>query len=225
MSRILSNRIFILITTITMTTGLVAHATCGGGTATGTIAGGVVGGILGNQIGGGRGRQAATILGALGGAAVGSNQQQRQNNFDCGYQNPAPVQAPMQPEVIYETPRSVNVPQSTPEVVAGNGIYRDSSHEFTCQKIVNSYWDGYQQIRNVTNESLCSDGYSSIRVDNAYVYYHMICRAESIDSGEIFGSSFGTPRQQGLLQRRALRQCESSQGVDNCAISVCDLAY
>jgi len=39
----------------------------------GTIIGGVVGGILGHQIGQGGGQGAATVLGALGGAAVGSH--------------------------------------------------------------------------------------------------------------------------------------------------------
>jgi uncharacterized protein YcfJ len=39
----------------------------------GAIVGGVLGGILGHQIGGGRGQDVATVAGALGGAAVGSN--------------------------------------------------------------------------------------------------------------------------------------------------------
>lgn len=39
----------------------------------GAIAGAVIGGILGHQIGGGHGRDAATALGAVGGAAVGAN--------------------------------------------------------------------------------------------------------------------------------------------------------
>ena len=39
----------------------------------GAIAGAVIGGILGHQIGGGSGRDAATALGVLGGAAVGAN--------------------------------------------------------------------------------------------------------------------------------------------------------
>jgi outer membrane lipoprotein SlyB len=37
------------------------------------VIGGVAGGLLGNQIGGGSGRTAATVLGAVGGAAVGSH--------------------------------------------------------------------------------------------------------------------------------------------------------
>lgn len=37
----------------------------------GTVIGGVIGGVLGNQVGGGRGKTAATIAGAAGGAVVG----------------------------------------------------------------------------------------------------------------------------------------------------------
>jgi outer membrane lipoprotein SlyB len=37
----------------------------------GTVIGGVIGGVLGNQVGGGRGKTAATIVGAAGGAVVG----------------------------------------------------------------------------------------------------------------------------------------------------------
>lgn len=39
----------------------------------GAVAGAVIGGILGHQIGGGSGRDAATALGVVGGAAVGAN--------------------------------------------------------------------------------------------------------------------------------------------------------
>ncbi|HZQ63536.1 MAG TPA: glycine zipper 2TM domain-containing protein, partial [Casimicrobiaceae bacterium] len=39
----------------------------------GAIIGGVIGGVLGHQIGGGRGKDVATALGAVGGAAVGAN--------------------------------------------------------------------------------------------------------------------------------------------------------
>jgi len=37
----------------------------------GTVAGGVVGGVVGNQFGGGHGRDALTVLGAVGGALAG----------------------------------------------------------------------------------------------------------------------------------------------------------
>jgi uncharacterized protein YcfJ len=39
----------------------------------GAVIGGVVGGVLGHQIGGGRGKDVATALGAIGGAAIGAN--------------------------------------------------------------------------------------------------------------------------------------------------------
>ncbi len=39
----------------------------------GAIVGGILGGVLGHQIGGGRGRDVATGLGAVGGAAIGAN--------------------------------------------------------------------------------------------------------------------------------------------------------
>jgi uncharacterized protein YcfJ len=41
----------------------------------GAILGGVIGGVLGHQIGGGSGRDVATALGAIGGAAVGAHTQ------------------------------------------------------------------------------------------------------------------------------------------------------
>ena len=39
----------------------------------GAVVGGILGGVLGHQVGGGRGRDVATALGAVGGAFVGSN--------------------------------------------------------------------------------------------------------------------------------------------------------
>ena len=49
-----------------------AIETAGTGSGLGVVAGGVVGGVLGNQVGGGRGRDLATIAGALGGAYAGN---------------------------------------------------------------------------------------------------------------------------------------------------------
>lgn len=48
------------------------------GIGAGTIAGAVVGGILGHQVGGGTGNTAATVLGAAGGAYVGSQLEKNQ---------------------------------------------------------------------------------------------------------------------------------------------------
>jgi uncharacterized protein YcfJ len=39
----------------------------------GAIIGGIIGGVLGHQVGGGRGKDVATAIGALGGAAIGNN--------------------------------------------------------------------------------------------------------------------------------------------------------
>lgn len=39
----------------------------------GAILGGILGGVLGHQVGGGRGKDAATVVGALGGGAIGAN--------------------------------------------------------------------------------------------------------------------------------------------------------
>ena len=53
----------------------------GSGIGIGTLAGAVVGGVVGNQVGSGRGNTAATVIGAAGGAYVGheleNHQQQR----------------------------------------------------------------------------------------------------------------------------------------------------
>jgi len=50
----------------------------GSGVGLGTIAGAVVGGIVGNQVGSGRGNTAATVVGAAGGAYVGHQLENRQ---------------------------------------------------------------------------------------------------------------------------------------------------
>jgi outer membrane lipoprotein SlyB len=44
-----------------------------GNAVAGAVIGGIIGGLLGNQVGGGTGKTAATVLGAAGGAVVGSN--------------------------------------------------------------------------------------------------------------------------------------------------------
>ena len=46
----------------------------------GAVVGAVIGGILGHQVGGGSGRNVATGLGVLGGAAIGANQNRGSNN-------------------------------------------------------------------------------------------------------------------------------------------------
>ena len=57
----------------------------------GLAIGGIAGAVLGNQIGGGRGRQAATAVGAVVGALAGEHLA-NQNSFGGGYQQAAPLQ-------------------------------------------------------------------------------------------------------------------------------------
>ena len=48
--------------------------------ALGTVAGGVVGGVLGHQVGGGSGKTAMTVIGAVGGAMAGREVEKRQRS-------------------------------------------------------------------------------------------------------------------------------------------------
>ena len=50
----------------------------GQGTGLGAVAGGVLGGVVGHQLGGGSGKQALTVLGALGGGLAGNEIEKRQ---------------------------------------------------------------------------------------------------------------------------------------------------
>jgi outer membrane lipoprotein SlyB len=52
----------------------------GEGSGIGAVAGGVVGGVLGNQVGGGNGRKAMTVLGAVGGGMAGHEIEKRQRS-------------------------------------------------------------------------------------------------------------------------------------------------
>ena len=49
----------------------------GEGSGVGAVAGGVVGAVLGNQVGGGNGRKAMTVLGAVGGGMAGHEIEKR----------------------------------------------------------------------------------------------------------------------------------------------------
>jgi len=53
-----------------------AHRHRGGNTG-GAVLGGIIGGVIGNQIGSGSGRDAATAVGIITGAAIGSNKPKR----------------------------------------------------------------------------------------------------------------------------------------------------
>jgi outer membrane lipoprotein SlyB len=50
----------------------------GEGTGIGAVAGGVIGGVLGNQVGGGNGKKAMTVIGAVGGGMAGHEIEKRQ---------------------------------------------------------------------------------------------------------------------------------------------------
>jgi outer membrane lipoprotein SlyB len=52
----------------------------GEGTGIGAVAGGVLGGVLGNQVGGGNGKKAMTVLGAVGGGMAGHEIEKRQRS-------------------------------------------------------------------------------------------------------------------------------------------------
>jgi outer membrane lipoprotein SlyB len=59
--------------------------TPGQGTAVGVLGGGAVGGLVGNQFGSGRGKDAMTILGVIGGAVAG-NQVEKQAKATTHYE-------------------------------------------------------------------------------------------------------------------------------------------
>ncbi|MDE2503291.1 MAG: glycine zipper 2TM domain-containing protein, partial [Burkholderiales bacterium] len=50
----------------------------GQGTGLGAVAGGVLGGVVGHQLGGGNGKAALTLLGAIGGGLAGNEVEKRQ---------------------------------------------------------------------------------------------------------------------------------------------------
>ncbi len=52
----------------------------GEGTGIGAVAGGVIGGVVGNQVGGGNGKKAMTVLGAVGGGMAGHEIEKRQRS-------------------------------------------------------------------------------------------------------------------------------------------------
>lgn len=64
-----------------MTCGVIESVTPfekkGEGTGIGAVAGGVIGGVVGNQVGGGNGKKAMTVLGAVGGGMAGHEIEKR----------------------------------------------------------------------------------------------------------------------------------------------------
>jgi outer membrane lipoprotein SlyB len=56
-----------------------------GTTGVGAVVGAIVGGVAGRQVGGGSGRDIATVAGAVGGAVVGNEVEQRRGDDDTAY--------------------------------------------------------------------------------------------------------------------------------------------
>lgn len=56
-----------------------------GSTGVGAVVGAIVGGVAGRQVGGGRGRDIATVAGAVGGAVVGNEVEERRRSDDTVY--------------------------------------------------------------------------------------------------------------------------------------------
>lgn len=205
--------IIALMLSASMLTSVSASATCGGSTAGGALVGGIVGGILGNQVGGGTGKDIATILGVVGGAALGSKQEQRQNDQDCKN-----LGEPVPPQVIYRplSPAHHRIEPST-RILPGLGLY---NNHFTCHKIEDTYWNGYQMLSTIRPESECTDGRRSFDVSNEYVMYHMSCSARTRD-GQRLPSVNGSPVDKARLQATAMQRCEYRFGYGACIPSGC----
>ncbi|KAF1044014.1 MAG: hypothetical protein GAK38_03724 [Xylophilus sp.] len=88
----------------------------------GAVAGGVVGGLLGNQVGGGSGRAAMTVLGAVGGGFAG-NAIERNMKSVTRYQ----VKVRMQDGSVRTIEQGSAVALGTPVVVEGHRLRRMAS--------------------------------------------------------------------------------------------------
>ncbi|HEY8855864.1 MAG TPA: glycine zipper 2TM domain-containing protein [Rugosibacter sp.] len=73
------------------------------GVGLGTIAGAVVGGVVGNQVGAGRGNTAATVLGAAGGAYIGHEMENRQQQNADAYKVTVRMESGAYQSVMYST--------------------------------------------------------------------------------------------------------------------------
>lgn len=83
----------------------------------GAVAGGVVGGLLGNQVGGGSGRTAATVLGAVGGGYAG-NAIEKKTRTVTAYQ----VRVRMQDGSVRSFEQGASMAIGAPVVVEGNTL-------------------------------------------------------------------------------------------------------
>lgn len=87
------------------------------GVGLGAIGGAVVGGILGNQVGGGRGRDAATVLGMAGGAYAGHQIEKNSKRYTT-YQ----MRIRMNDGTLRTVEQSGAIAAGTPVVVEGNSV-------------------------------------------------------------------------------------------------------
>jgi outer membrane lipoprotein SlyB len=72
------------------------------------VIGGIVGGVLGHQVGGGRGKDVATVAGALGGAVAG-NEIEKANKRSVSYEVRVLMEDGTYRTVRYETEPGVRV--------------------------------------------------------------------------------------------------------------------
>ena len=91
-----------------------------GTTGVGAVVGAIVGGVAGRQVGGGRGRDIATVAGAVGGAVVGNEVEERRNDNDTVYD----VRVRMEDgsERIVTVADAGALDRGTPVTVEGNDI-------------------------------------------------------------------------------------------------------
>jgi outer membrane lipoprotein SlyB len=80
----------------------------GEGSGAGAVIGGIVGGVLGHQVGGGRGKDVATVAGALGGAVAG-NEIEKANKRSVSYEVRVLMEDGTYRTVRYETEPGVRV--------------------------------------------------------------------------------------------------------------------
>lgn len=73
------------------------------GVGLGTIAGAIVGGVAGNQVGAGRGNTAATVLGAAGGAYIGHELENRQQQNADAYKVTVRMESGAYQSLMYST--------------------------------------------------------------------------------------------------------------------------
>ena len=96
---------------------VVAEKRKGEGSGVGAVAGGVIGGLIGNQMGGGNGRKAMTVLGAVGGGLAG-NEVEKQQRATTVYV----TRVRMQDGSLRTFTRSSSMPVGQAVTVEGNSL-------------------------------------------------------------------------------------------------------